>query len=519
MEHEATVPHSDRSSAGRPVLTATLIAKSFAGVQALKSASIELLEGEVHALVGENGAGKSTLAKVITGALVPDAGRLEVFGETISANSPTVSRALGIAAIYQHPSLFPHLTVAENIALSLESGPKPWRIDWKCRYRRAGELLGSIGAAIDPAKLARTLSMAEQQMVEIAKAIGAEAKILLMDEPTALLTKREVDKLFELIARLRGEGVGMLYVSHRLEEILAIADRITVLRDGETVACRQATEVDRSELIHLMVGRSITSIFPKREVQLDKVALEVHGLRNDEVGLHDVSFAVHAGEIFGLAGLVGSGRTELAQTLFGLTPCDSEVTVFGQAQRIASPAQAIDLGIGYLPEDRRQHGAVLEMDVATNISMASLKRISKGGLIDRGKELGLARRYVSELRVKTASVFTAVGSLSGGNQQKVALARWLAIGPRVMILDEPTQGIDVGSKAEIHELIMQLAERGMAVVLISSELPELLGMSDRIGVFHAGTIAGVLRRDEATQARVMSLAFGHSADSRLAATC
>ena len=482
----------------RQVLRATEIAKSFAGVRALKGASIELLGGEVHALVGENGAGKSTLAKVITGALTPDSGRLEVFGEVVEANSPGVARDLGIAAIYQHPSLFPHLTVAENIAFSIEK--KRWMVDWRGRNKRAHELLESVGAEISPRRLAGTLSMAEQQMVEIAKAIGAKAQILLMDEPTALLTSREVDRLFGLIRRLRGEGVGMLYVSHRLEEILAIADRVTVLRDGETVACRAAASVEKGELIQMMVGRAVEAIFPKREVVKGEVALEVR--------LPGVVFSVRAGEIFGLGGLVGSGRTELARTLFGLTPCEEEIGVFGRGERIGSPAQAIELGIGYLPEDRRQHGAVLEMDVATNVSMASLGRVSRGGLIDRGQEVEMARGYVGELRVKTDSVLTPVGSLSGGNQQKVALARWLATGPRIMILDEPTQGVDVGSKAEIHELIVELAERGMAVILISSELPELLGMSDRIGVFCAGKLAGVLDREEATQERVMALAFG-----------
>ena len=486
----------------RVVLRATAIAKSFAGVRALKSASVELLAGEVHALIGENGAGKSTLAKVLTGALTPDSGRLEVAGELVAANSPGLARELGIAAIYQHPSLFPHLTVSENIALSLENGAGRWMVDWKRRNSRAAELLQSIGAEIDVHRLAETLSMAEQQMVEIAKAIGVRAKILLMDEPTALLTSREVDRLFAVVERLRGEGVGMLYV------IRAIADRITVLRDGETVACRDARSVGRSELIELMVGRSVEAIFPKRKVTPGEIALEVHELQNEAAGLRNISFSVRAGEIFGLGGLVGSGRTELARTLFGLTPSGAEIVVFGRGDRIQTPARAIELGIGYLPEDRRQHGAVLEMDIATNISMASLPQVSRGGLIDREQEVELAQGYVSELRVKTDSVFTPVGSLSGGNQQKVALARWLATGPRIMILDEPTQGVDVGSKAEIHELIMQLAERGMAVILISSELPELLAMSDRVGVFRAGTLAGVLEREELSQKRVITLAFG-----------
>ncbi len=492
----------------RPVLAINSVTKSFAGVQALKGVSFELLEGEIHALIGENGAGKSTLTKIITGAVIADSGSIEILGQAISHNSPTVSRSLGVVAIYQQPSLFPHLTVAENIAIALEHDGA-WLVDWQSRYAQSTRLIESLGAAIDPRRLASTLSMAEQQIVEIAKAIGANAKILLMDEPTALLTDREVENLFRVVRRLRDDGVGIIYISHRLEEILGISDRITVLRDGETIGCHKANEVDRAELIQFMVGRSIASVFPKREVPIGDVALEVRHLRNDEAGLHDISFSVRRGEIFGLAGLVGSGRTELARTLFGLTPSGSDILLSGEAVRINSAADAIRLGIGYLPEDRRQHGVILEMEVATNISMANLEAVSRGGLLDHQKERDLASFYVNDLRIKTPSIFASAGTLSGGNQQKVALARWLAIHPRIMILDEPTQGVDVGSKAEIHELIVDLAERGMAILLISSELPEVLGMSDRIGVMHAGTIAGILTREEATQTKIMSLAFGH----------
>lgn len=493
-----------------PLLAARAITKNFAGVRALKGVSLELLPGEVHALVGENGAGKSTLTKIITGAVTADSGVLEVCGEILGRNTPSISHALGIAAIYQQPSIFPHLTVAENIGLTLENGSSAWTVNWKARNARARELIHSLGASIDPRRLAGTLSMAEQQIVEIAKAIGAEAKIVLMDEPTALLTDREVDNLFRLIARLRADGVGIIYISHRLEEILTIADRITVLRDGESIACRNIGDVDRAELIHLMVGREIASIFPKREVPIGDVALEVKHLHNEAVGLRNISFAVRRGEIFGLAGLVGSGRTELARTLFGLTPSGSPILVQGESVHIDSPADAIQQGIGYLPEDRRQHGVILEMEIAENISMANLPSISKWGLIDSGKECELAEHYVGDLRIKAASIFAATGTLSGGNQQKVALARWLAIHPRIMILDEPTQGVDVGSKSEIHDLIVRLAERGMAVLMISSELPEILGMCDRVGVMHAGTIAGILSRQEATQQKIMSLAFGHA---------
>jgi rhamnose transport system ATP-binding protein len=491
-----------QNSGSETVLSLADVQKNFAAVRALRGVSFELRRGEVHALIGENGAGKSTLAKVITGDLLPDSGSMEVFGQVVAENSPTVSRQLGIAAIYQQPSLFPDLTVAENIALALEIGSGLEMVNWKARNERARLLLERIGSTLDPRRLARTLSMADQQIVEIAKALGADARILLMDEPTAVLTEREAELLFSLVKRLREDGVAIIYISHRLEEILSIADRITVLRDGERIACRHAAEVNRTELIQLMVGRSIASVFPKRMVPFGEVALEVPG-----------SFQVRCGEIFGLAGLVGSGRTELAQTLFGLTPTGSAIFVNGRLLRIGSPAQAIRAGIAYLPEDRRLHGVIQEMTIAANISLASLANVSRHGLIDAEKEDNLAARYTDDLRIKAPSVKVNVATLSGGNQQKVALARWLATDPRVMILDEPTQGVDVGSKAEIHELIVELAERGMAIVLISSELPELLGMSGRIGVMRNGTLAGILNRADATQESIMSLAFGHKADA------
>jgi rhamnose transport system ATP-binding protein len=496
------------------VLTATVLTKSYAGVHALRNGSLSLRAGEVHALIGENGAGKSTLTKIITGAVTPDLGELHVFGRLITGNDTNLSRTLGIAAIYQQPSIFPDLSVEENIALALEQGGSSQLVNWKQRRARATQLLASMGASIDPGRIARTLSMAEQQLVEIAKAIGANAKILLMDEPTALLSDREVDNLFTLIRGLRARGVAIVYISHRLEEILAISDRITVLRDGETVATRLATEVTRPELIQLMVGRSIASIYPKRSVPIGEIALEVKNLNNTAAGVRNVSFSVRQGEILGFAGLVGSGRTELARTVFGLTPADAGITVFTKPLRITSPADAIAAGIAYLPEDRRQHGVILEMPIAQNISMADLAGVSRNGLIDHAREDRRAAQYRKDLSIKAPDIQAGAGNLSGGNQQKVALARWLATRPRIIILDEPTQGVDVGSKSEIHELIMELAERGMAVILISSELPEVLGMSDRIAVFHSGAIAGFLSREEATQEKIMSLAFGHKAGDK-----
>jgi rhamnose transport system ATP-binding protein len=489
------------SSERRPILQAVDISKSYAGVHALKSVSFELLPGEVHALIGENGAGKSTLIKVITGAVMPDSGALTIDGHAVSHNSPAIARALGIAAVYQQPSLFPDLTVAENIALSLESGGAWRRVDWKARETRARGLLARTGCAIRPDRLVATLSMPEQQIVEIAKAIGANAKVLILDEPTSSLTQPEVEALFRIITTLRAEGVGIVYISHRLEEIATIADRVTVLRDGQSIATRAMAEVDRGELIRLMVGREISAIFPKRVVPIGEVVLETRGLRG-------VSLSVRSGEILGIAGLVGSGRTEFAEAVFGLTPAAGEILLRGRPVRIQSPADAIRQGIGYVPEDRRQHGVVLEMAIAANASLASLGAVSRRGMIDAGLERNLARHYVTGLRIKTSSLFAEAGSLSGGNQQKVALARWLAIKPSVLILDEPTQGVDVGSKSEIHSLMVDLAEQGVAIIMISSELPEILGMSDRIAVMHGGSVAGVLARHEATQPRILALALG-----------
>ena len=495
---------------GTPLVDARAITKSYAGVRALSGVSFDLHAGEVHALVGENGAGKSTLIKVMTGAVAADSGTLSVAGQAVATMNPAASRALGIAAIYQQPALFPHLTVAENIAFALEPGA-PWRrIDWNRRRREAGELLERVGAGIDADRLVESLSMPEQQLVEIAKAIGSAARVLIMDEPTASLSDTEVERLFEVVARLKSEHVGIIYISHRLEEILSIADRVTVLRDGSTVGTYARQGLQRSTLINLMIGRELSAIFPKRSVALGDVALELRRVTCASAGVQDVSLEVRSGEIVGLAGLVGSGRTELAQTVFGLTRADSgQVLVHGRAIDVRSPADAIDAGIGYLPEDRKQHGVVPEMAVDENVSLASLPGVARRGLIDRANERGQAERYVGQLRIKTASVSAEVASLSGGNQQKVALARWLATSPKVLILDEPTQGVDVGSKSEIHALMQELAERGLAVLMISSELPEILGMSDRIAVMRGGRISGVLAREEATQERVLAMALGH----------
>ena len=490
------------------LLTLRSITKSFAGIQALKGVSFDLHPGEVHALVGENGAGKSTLIRIVTGAERPDAGTITVTGRNIAHMDPATSRLLGIAAVYQQPALFPDLTVSENIALSIE-GRRTWgRVRWADRHARARELLGRAGAAIDPARLAETLTMPEQQLVEIAKAIGSGARIVIMDEPSASLTDREVTRLCDVVSRLRSQGVGIIYISHRLEEVFTLADRVTVLRDGESIATRDRAEIDRPGLIHLMVGRELSAVFQKRAIAPGEVALEVRDLTSRAAGIRNISFSVRRGEILGVAGLVGSGRTELAETIFGLRRADAgEVRIAGMPRRIGSPRDAVAAGIAYLPEDRRRHGVVLEMPIPSNTSLASLRSISRRGLIDRRAEWRVAERLIDRLRIRTAAVDANVGSLSGGNQQKVALARWLATDPAILMLDEPTQGIDVGAKAEIHGLMQELAERGLAIVMISSDLPEILAMSDRIAVMRRGTFAGVLSRAEATPQAILALAL------------
>ena len=495
-----------------PLVQLSGVTRSFAGVQALKGVHLELLPGEVHALVGENGAGKSTLIKIITGALLADSGTLQIAGQTITHNNPTLAKSLGVAAIYQQPALFPDLPVTENIALGLEK-PRPWhKVQWKQRRKRAAELLAQVGATFSPDVEVHRLSMPQQQLVEIARALGAEARILIMDEPTASLSDREVDNLFQVIAKLKSSGVGIIYISHRLEELPTIADRVTVLRDGTWISTQPMAEVTRGELIRMMVGREVTAIFPKIQVPLGQTVLEVRDLACQTAGVHGINFSLRAGEILGLAGLVGAGRTELAGVLFGLTPADSgQILLNGQLVHIASPTQAINHGIAYVPEDRRRHGVILDMSITANTTLASLGNIRTAGLIDFAKERNIANRFVKELGVKTASIFNPVGTLSGGNQQKVSLARWLATNPRVIILDEPTQGVDVGAKSEIHRLMGELAKKGLAILMISSELPEILGMSDRVMVMHHGKIVGTLNRTEATQERIMELALGHVA--------
>ncbi|PYS34554.1 MAG: D-xylose ABC transporter ATP-binding protein [Acidobacteria bacterium] len=492
------------------LLCATGIDKSYSGVHALKGASFELCAGEVHALIGENGAGKSTLIKIITGAVEADDGEIQLNGNTITHNSPRLGKQLGIAAIYQQPALFPELSVAENIAVGLEESSLWKRVDWRERRRRASELLARVGARIDPDREAGDLTMPQQQLVEIARALGANAKILIFDEPTASLSEEDTQNLFRVIRELRTRGVGMIYISHRLDELTAIADRVTVLRDGRTIDTCLMSDVNREQLIHLMVGRELSAVFPKRIVTLGEVILELRQLGCSESGIHDVNLSVRAGEIVGVAGLVGGGRTELARTIFGLTPADQgEILLRGKPIKIESAAQAIACGIAYVPEDRRRHGVILDLPISANITLASLDKFSRLGAVNFRREKEIATDYTRRLSIKTPAIFAPAATLSGGNQQKVALSRWLVTKPSVLILDEPTQGIDVGAKSEIHALMTELAGQGVAILMISSELPEILGMSDRIAVMFGGTMVATLDRSEATQQNILALALGH----------
>jgi rhamnose transport system ATP-binding protein len=491
------------------------IRKSFLAVRALKGVSFDLKAGEVHALLGENGAGKSTLIKVITGAHQPDDGIIEVSGRRAEKLTPAAAHKLGIACIYQQPALFPDLTVAENIALSLEPPKALRRIRWTDRHQQARSLLKRVGAEIDSDTEVRRLSMPEQQLVEIAKALGSGAKILIMDEPTASLTQKEVQLLLAVVRDLRAQGVGIIYISHRLEEIFQVADRVTVLRDGESVGTRIVNSTDASftegELIKMMVGREVTAIYPPADNKAGEVVLSLKNVGCQGSGVNNVNLDVRAGEILGLSGLVGAGRTELARVLFGITPADSgEILLNGTAIRIHSPREAVEFGIAYVPEDRRRHGVILDMPIAANITMAIHPSLFPGSWLQFSVERELAEKYIGDLQIKTSGPEAPGGSLSGGNQQKVALSRWLATKPRVLILDEPTQGVDVGAKSEIHKIIRKLAAEGLAVIMISSDLPEVLGMSDHIGVMRGGTLTAVLDGKTADAQKVMSAALGQT---------
>jgi rhamnose transport system ATP-binding protein len=490
------------------LLSAQDISKSFGAIQALNGVSLDVCAGEVHALVGENGAGKSTLIKVMTGEEAPDSGTLCANGRPVRGLTPATAHGMGIWVVHQQPSLFPDLTVAENLALGVER-MRPWqRIHRNERRSRAQALLMRVGASIDPDRIVESLTMPEQQLVEIARALGADARVLILDEPTASLTAPEVEALFDALRRLRNDGVGVVYISHRLGEVLTIADRVTVLRDGRTVGTRPIEGLSVRDLVAMMVGE-----LRPDEARQDKasgpIALEVRNVSSAAARIRDVSLTVSQGEVLGVAGLVGSGRTQLAETLFGITPADSgEIVVKGKSVDVRSPSDATRAGIAYVPEDRRRHGVIVDMPVAANATLASLDSVSRFGLIGHAAEENATTRYIEALQIKAPSSWAPAAALSGGNQQKVAVARWLLTRPVVLILDEPTQGVDVRSKGELHRLVEELARDGLAVMLISSDIHEVLSISDRIAVMRNGAIAGVLARAKASQHDVLALALG-----------
>jgi len=499
-----------------PVLELQGIGKSFPGVQALKGVRFDMRAGEVHALLGENGAGKSTLIKIIAGVHRPDQGSIRIDGREVAFASPLEAQRAGIATIYQELLLFPELTVAENIFMG-HAPRHRFGIDWTKMRAQARALLSSLDIHdLDVNETVGTLSVGNRQRVEIAKALSQNARILIMDEPTAALTEHDVERLFGIVRLLRARGVGIVYISHRLEEIFLLADRVTVFRDGEYVATKPVGETNRDDLVQMMVGRRIDALFPKLEAPIGAPVLELRDILR-KPATNGVSLTVRAGEIVGLAGLVGSGRSELAQVVFGITPAESgEIRLGGQAVPIRSPAQAKRLGIAYVPEDRGTQGLVRPMPLKENVSLAVLARVARHAFIDRAAEAALAADSIRIFGIRASGIGQIVNKLSGGNQQKVVLSKWLASAPKVLILDEPTRGIDVGAKAEIHRLMSELAGRGIAILMISSELTEIMGMSDRILVMREGRIVAEFPRAGATQEAIATAMMSSAPSMALA---
>ncbi|MET4702717.1 rhamnose transport system ATP-binding protein [Frigoribacterium sp. UYMn621] len=489
-----------------PALSLASATKSFGAVVALSDGTIEIRNGEIHALVGENGAGKSTLVKILAGVHQPDSGRFRVNGVDVSFKSPADSKAAGISVIYQEPTLFPDLTVAENIFIGRQPRGRLGLIDRASMRSQARELFARLGVPVDPDRVAEGLSIADQQIIEIAKAISLDARILVMDEPTAALSGVEVERLFAVARSLRDRGTGILFISHRFDEVFDLCDRITVMRDGAFIATHDTPDITVDGLVREMVGRDIATLFPKQDALIGEAVLSVTNLTRAGV-FRDISFDVRAGEIVALAGLVGAGRTEVARAVFGIDRYDTgTVLLSGKPIRAHSPQSAIDAGMGFVPEDRRKQGLVMDLSVARNATLTLRRTLARFGLINAKDERRVAEEWSARLQVKTGSQDLSVATLSGGNQQKVVIAKWLATAPRLLIVDEPTRGIDVGTKAEVHRLISELAVQGIAVLMISSELPEVLGMADTILVMHEGRISARLSRDEATAEAVLHAA-------------
>ena len=503
-------PNVDGTDPSPPVLALTGVSVSFGSVRALRGVRIALRAGQVHALAGENGAGKSTLVKVLAGAERPEAGQILLDGRPVAFHGPAEARAAGVAVIYQEPTLFPQLSIAENIFMGRQPRARLGQIDRAEMHRQTAELFARLGVRLDPEQSALGLSIADQQMVEIAKAISFEARVLIMDEPTAALTPAEVGRLFAVARSLRSEGAAILFISHRLGEIFELCDTVTTLRDGQWIATEPVAGMTDDDLVRRMVGRELGALYPKQDTEVGEVALEV-GRLTREGAFTDVSFAVRRGEIVALAGLVGAGRTEVARAVFGIDRWDAgTVTVAGSALKPGSPTAAMAAGLALVPEDRRAQGLVMMHSIERNSTLVGVRSLTKAGLMSRAAERARASDWATRLELKYSRLSDAVSTLSGGNQQKVVLAKWLATNPRVLIVDEPTRGIDVGTKAQVHRLLTDLAVNGVAILMISSDLPEVLAMADRILVMHEGRLAAEFTRAEATEESVMAAATGIS---------
>ena len=492
--------------ASTPFLEMKGITKQFPGVLALNKVDLAIYPGRVLALVGENGAGKSTLMKVLSGVHKRDAGEILLEGKSVEIANPLASRQMGISIIFQELSVLNNMNIAENIFVGREK-KKNGFVDKKLQHEQARQLLSRVGLSIDTHTKTGLLSTAQKQMVEVAKALSFNSKLIIMDEPTSSLTDKETAMLMDIIRKLRDDGVAIVFISHRMNEIFEISDEIAVMRDGEMVQHMITSEVDEAQVIAAMVGRSVDDIFYKEEAPISDIALEVKNLSTKNF-LKDISFNVRSGEIVGFAGLVGAGRSEVMRAVFGIDPRESgEISIHGQKVEIKSTMDALKAGMGFVPEDRKEQGLILKQTIRVNTSLAALQSVAKGWFISKKLEKGLTDEYVAKLRVKTPSNEQKIMNLSGGNQQKVVIAKWMATHPKVLILDEPTRGIDVGAKKEIHMLMSELAKQGVAIIMISSELPEVLGMADRIYVMHDGRIKGEINRADASQEAIMKLAI------------
>ena len=491
-----------------PILELNHVTKTFPGVRALDDVHFQLLPGEIHALIGENGAGKSTLIKVITGVYRPDAGQILFEGRPVDIHSTLDSQRLGIAAIYQHVTCYPTLSVTENIFIGHEKvHPLTRKIDWRDLHSRAGELLARLDADFDPRTIMGNLSVARQQIVEIAKALSTNARVIIMDEPTAALTVRESEDLYRIAAGLRDKGVSIIFISHRMEDMYRIASRVTIFRDARYVGTWNLKEISHEDVITAMVGREITQLFPKRAAKVGEEVLRVEGLSRTGF-FKDVSFSVRKGEILALTGLVGAGRTEVCEAIYGVSRADGgRVLLEGRELRLAGPAEAIQKGIGYLPEDRLRQGLVLDWELSKNVTLSTLGNFATLGWLDLKRERAVTRDLAVKLEVKAGSVFDAAGTLSGGNQQKIIVAKLLAGEMKLIILDEPTKGVDVGAKTAIFEIMNDLAQAGYGIIMVSSEMPEVLGMSDRIVVMREGRVAAILETGKATQEQILGAAM------------